>query len=192
MTYKHPPPSVSFGGFATHWQYNDATTAGLYVHRYASEGSTDTQNMWMTEYAATTTSIAAGSTLSVSAQFSVVYFPILAMPFKGTIDSVSGWVEGNSSPGANVGTPYFTVWKASPADRTTANVTWTAVNAGATTSSPMVQIGLQSFAQDASTTYNSLDQGDLIALTIDWRDGRGTSTNNPYWYFAYGLELSPT
>jgi hypothetical protein len=133
-----------------------------------------TPGQWTYGLGSAPTSAADGDTLSLTAAVSLAYMGYWHVPSACTVSKLaaSWYVPSNTS---SDGRWRMRLWKCTPANDSTASITWTAIGSGAV-SSDDDNSAVYNVSEDlSSSSNNSVAAGDILALTFDGRNIGGSN-----------------
>jgi hypothetical protein len=140
-----------------------SSAANIYAHNWAGSNQ---ERYWGFAIGTSITSPATGDTLSVSVQNSGAYFQLWSVPAGMEIQSirVDFYQAGYTARWR------CRLWKCTPTDNSNANMTWTAIGAGAVNATA-VNAKWAVASEDLSADGNrTIAAGDILGITWDGKD----------------------
>jgi hypothetical protein len=183
---------TSRGTFQARGYFKVASSTQIYGHVW--EGYS-TPMQWTYGLGSAPSSPADGDTLSFSPAVSAAYGGLWVVPLAGNLTKLVGnwYVPSNTS---SDGRWRMRLWKTTPSDGSTSDLTWTAIGTGAV-SAGSTNSTIYNVSQDLSSSSNKgISAGDFLMLTFDGRSiggsnyGSSNSNNRQTFHATLVMEYS--
>jgi hypothetical protein len=140
-----------------------SSAANVYGHNWAGSNQ---ERFWNTSVGSSTAGAATGDTLSVTVLNSGAYFQLWTVPAGMEIQSI----RVNFYQAGYTARWRCRLWKATPVDNSSANITWTAIGAGAVNATA-VNSKWANASEDLSADGNrTVAAGDVLGIAWDGKD----------------------